>query len=92
MFKILTVEELADDAFTKAERVKAMEAMNTPTDYKERRKAFIELATARKAANEANARMLAAIEAPVASVREHLGVPDRLRAEFDPFGPPRQTA
>lgn len=57
MFKILTVEELAEDAFLKAEHVKALSMMNTPTDYEERKKAFVALAVARAAANEAEQRL-----------------------------------
>jgi hypothetical protein len=36
--------------------------MNTPTDYEERKKAFVELAKARKAAGEAEQRLLAMSE------------------------------
>lgn len=57
MFKILTVEELAEDAFVKAEHVKALMMANTPLDYEERKKAFVALAVARAAAVEAEQRL-----------------------------------
>jgi hypothetical protein len=64
MFKILTVEELAEDAFLKAEHVKALSMMNTPTDYEERKKAFVALAVARAAATEAEQRLMSAVNKP----------------------------
>ena len=61
MLKILTVEELAEDAFVKAEHVKCLEMMNCPLDYEERKKAFVALAVARAAANEAQQRLVAVV-------------------------------
>lgn len=58
MFKVWTIEEAAEDAFAKAELVKALSMMNTPTNYEERKKAFVELAKARAAASEAEHRLL----------------------------------
>lgn len=46
----LTIEELAEDAFVKRERVIGLSMVNTPTDFEERKKAFVALAVARKAA------------------------------------------
>jgi len=46
---------LAATAFEKRERVKMLEMMNTPTDYEERKKAFVELELARHEANQAEA-------------------------------------
>jgi len=48
------VADLAAEAFEKRERVKMLEMMNTPTDYEERKKAFVELALARVAAEQAD--------------------------------------
>lgn len=48
-----TIEILAADAFQKAERVKMLEEMNTPFDYDDRKRAFVELAKARQEAAEA---------------------------------------
>ena len=62
MFKILTIEELAEDAFVKAERIRILGMTNTPTDYEERKKAFIEMSLARDEANKAEQRLRAAIE------------------------------
>lgn len=60
MFKVWTVEELAEDAFLKAERVKALEGVNRPlATYDERKAAFVELAVAQAAATEARQRLLA---------------------------------
>lgn len=64
MFKILTVEELAEDAFIKAENVRCLEMMNTPTDYEKRKEAFVALALARAAAKEAEGRLTAVINKP----------------------------
>ena len=47
MPNIRTLSELAADAFEKGERVRMLEMLNTPTDYDERKKSFIELAEAR---------------------------------------------
>lgn len=47
------VADLAVMAFEKRERVKMLEMMNTPTDYEERKKAFIELELARHDAAQA---------------------------------------
>lgn len=57
----MTVAELAEDAFLKAEHVKALSMMNTPTDFDERKKAFIALAVAREAANKAAAALDSAL-------------------------------
>lgn len=57
MFKVLTVEELAEDAFIKAENVRCLEMMNTPIDYAKRKEAFVALALARAAAREAEDRL-----------------------------------
>jgi hypothetical protein len=46
------IENLARAAFDAHERVRAMEMMNTPTDYEERKLAFVELAKARAVAAE----------------------------------------
>jgi hypothetical protein len=62
MLKILTVEELAEDAFVKSEHVKALAMMNTPTDYDARKKAFVEMSVARAAANKAEALLHAAMD------------------------------
>jgi hypothetical protein len=64
MFKVWTVEELAEDAFLKAEHVKALGMANTPTDYEERKKAFVALAVARAASTEAEQRLIAVINKP----------------------------
>jgi hypothetical protein len=58
MIKVWTIEEAADDAFMKAERVKHLSMLNTPTDYDERRKAYVALALARAEAAEAEHRLL----------------------------------
>jgi hypothetical protein len=57
MFKVWTIEELAEDAFIKAENVKALEMMNTPVDFMKRKEAFVALALARAAAREAETRL-----------------------------------
>ena len=59
MFKVETVEDLAEDAFNKAERVRIMGMSNTPTGYEERKNAFVEMAKARDAAIQAEQRLLA---------------------------------
>ncbi len=41
------VADLAAEAFEKRERVRMLEMMNTPIDYAERKKAYIELQLAR---------------------------------------------
>jgi hypothetical protein len=56
--RAMTVKELAEDAFLKTERVKALSAMNQPLDFHERKKEFIEYQEAQADANEA-ARALA---------------------------------
>ena len=61
MFKILTIEELAEDAFIKAENVKCLEMMNTPIDFAKRKEAFVALAVARAAAREAEIRLTSAV-------------------------------
>lgn len=57
----LTIEELAEDAFLKQEHLQAQMAMNTPTDFEARKKAFVDLAVARKAASDARAALDAAV-------------------------------
>jgi len=47
------IADFAAQAFEKRERVRILEMMNTPIDYEERKKAFIELALARSEANQA---------------------------------------
>lgn len=53
MIRIIPIEELAEDAFLKAERLKALQVTNTPQDFDERKKLFVEMALARKAAVDA---------------------------------------
>jgi len=53
----MTFEEAAEDAFVKAEHVRSLEMMNAPTDYDERKRAFIDLAKARRAAADALTRL-----------------------------------
>lgn len=62
MYRIIPIEELAEDAFNKAERVKMLEMANAPTGFDERKKAFVELALARKAAAEAEILLTTVIE------------------------------
>ena len=69
MIKIRSFEELAEDAFAKAERVRLLQLMNTPTDYDDRKKAFVQLAVARHAAAEAEQALLAAQQGPVPEAR-----------------------
>lgn len=64
MMKIWTIEEAAEDAFIKAENVRCLEMMNTPTDYSKRKEAFVALALARAAADEAEQRLLAMSRPP----------------------------
>lgn len=52
---VMTIAEMAEDAFLKAEHAKALSMMNTPINFEERKKAFIALAIAREAANKAQA-------------------------------------
>ena len=59
MIRVWTIEELAEDAFVKAEYVRNLGMANTPVEYDERKKAFVEMARARAAANEAEQRLLA---------------------------------
>lgn len=49
----VVIAELAKDAFETAERVRMLLMANTPTDYEERKKAFVDLAIARARASEA---------------------------------------
>ena len=51
--RALTTAELAEDAFLKAEHVRMLGMMNLPTDFEERKKAFVELALAQEAAAKA---------------------------------------
>lgn len=48
--KPLSTAELAEMAFHAHEHVKQLEMMNTPTDFEDRKRAFIELALAREEA------------------------------------------
>jgi hypothetical protein len=52
---------MAEDAFLKAEHVKALSMMNTPTDFEQRKSAFVALAVAREAANKAQTALDAAL-------------------------------
>jgi hypothetical protein len=49
------IADLAAEAFEKRERVRMLEMMNTPLDYDERKKAFVELEISQNAANQAEA-------------------------------------
>jgi hypothetical protein len=51
------IEDLARDAFDKAERVRMLLMMNTPIDYESRKKAFVELAVARVVSWEADLKL-----------------------------------
>lgn len=53
--RVLTTAELAEDAFLKSEHVRRLEMMNTPTDFEDRKNAYVELALAREAASAARA-------------------------------------
>lgn len=59
--RVLTVAELAEDAFIKQEYLQAQMMMNTPTDFEDRKKAFIALAEARDAANKSKAALDSAL-------------------------------
>ena len=59
-----TTEQLAEDAFLKAERVRALMMMNTPADYGDRKRAFIELALAREADTKARLALEERISGP----------------------------
>lgn len=59
--KILTVEELALDAFQKEEHLKALSMAGQPIDFGERQKAYIEYQKARANAAEARRALEAAI-------------------------------
>lgn len=50
-----SIAELAADAFAKHERCRMLAIMNTPVDYEERKKAFVEMAEAQAAAIRAQA-------------------------------------
>jgi hypothetical protein len=52
-----TIEELAEDAFIKQERVDNLMMMNTPVGFEDRKKAFIALAKARAEASEAKQKL-----------------------------------
>lgn len=56
------IKTLALDAFKKQEYVNALMLSNIPLDYKEREKAFINLALARKEANDANFKLGQAVK------------------------------
>ena len=62
MFRVLTIAELAEDAFVKAEHVRCLESLNVPTDYEERKKAFVALAIAKAAAAEAEKVLLTVVD------------------------------
>jgi hypothetical protein len=53
MSKTSRLEQLAEAAFVAEERVRLLEMLNTPTDYDERKKAFVALRMARAEANSA---------------------------------------
>jgi len=65
-----TTEELAEDAFLKEEHYQAHRMMNAPTDFEERKKAFVAMAKAREAAALARAalerRLSVTVELPEA--------------------------
>lgn len=61
--RAMTVAELAEDAFLKQEVLQAQMMANTPTDFEERKKAFVRLALAREAANKAQSALRAAEQA-----------------------------
>lgn len=56
------IKTLALDAFKKQEYVNVLMLSNIPLDYKEREKAFINLALARKEANDANFKLEQAVK------------------------------
>lgn len=56
------IKELASAAFKKQEYLDALYMSNTPLDYKEREKAFINLQLARKEANEATTKLEQALK------------------------------
>lgn len=56
------IKNLALEAFKKQEYVNALTLTNIPLDYKEREKAFINLALARKEANDANFKLEQALK------------------------------
>ena len=56
------IKNLALEAFKKQEYVNALTLANIPLDYKEREKAFINLALARKEANDANFKLEQALK------------------------------
>jgi hypothetical protein len=53
-----TTAELAAIAFEKNEYVRALLMSNTPLDYEERKRAFVQLAEAQEAATVATAKLL----------------------------------
>ncbi len=70
MMRQLTVAEIAEDAFLKSERVRALAMSQTPEDYEDRKKAFVALAMARA---EANAAELLLIKVTQADKMRHNG-------------------
>lgn len=56
------IKNLALEAFKKQEYANALTLANIPLDYKEREKAFINLALARKEANDANFKLEQALK------------------------------
>ena len=57
-----TVADLSAEASKASERVRTLMIMNTPTDYEDRKKAFIELALAREVAAKAYCALALAIQ------------------------------
>ena len=60
-----TIAELAEQEFHARERLRAMDMMNVPTDYEERKKAAIALAEAQAEAVRAKLALDHAINNPV---------------------------
>lgn len=56
------IKNLALEAFKKQEYLNCLMLANIPLDYKEREKAFINLALARKEANDANFKLEQALK------------------------------
>lgn len=55
------IAALAVEAFEKAERVRMLAMTNTPTDYEERKKAYVEYALAQDEAEQAKRKLDEAI-------------------------------
>jgi hypothetical protein len=58
--RMSAIIQLATKAFEKRERVKVLEALNLPADYEDRKRAFIELETARYEAIQAESALRSA--------------------------------